>query len=173
MEVEGGPSLPRFKPDRPVVGFDDPASDEQPKPRSVSAVASGVAPGEGVEDHGALRERDPLAPIPNAHGHRVAGCRDRDDDLGGRRGVARGVSQEVQDRDPKLAPVLKMASAFIPPEDVERVRKELEENLGEGTQDFLRAVKDRVKAEAEAVQPAEGSAKADNGEREGSAEASG
>ena len=53
-------------------------------------------------------------------------------------------------KDPKLAPVLKMASAFIPPEDVERVRKELEENLGDGAQDFVRAVKDKVRAEAEA-----------------------
>jgi len=53
-------------------------------------------------------------------------------------------------KDPKLAPVIKMASALIPPEDVERVRKELEKNIDEGTQEFLRAVKDKVRAEAEA-----------------------
>src|SRR6185295_11952490 len=52
-------------------------------------------------------------------------------------------------KDPKLAPIMKMAAAFIPPQEVEQIRKDLEQNLGEGTQELLRTVKERVLAEAE------------------------
>jgi serine phosphatase RsbU (regulator of sigma subunit) len=42
-----------------------------------------------------------------------------------------------------------MASALIPPEEADRLRKELAQNLGESTEEILRAVRERVLAEAE------------------------
>ena len=52
-------------------------------------------------------------------------------------------------KDPKLASVMKMASALIPPEEADRLRKELAQNLGESTEEILRTVRERVLAEAE------------------------
>src|SRR5262245_34129019 len=57
----------------------------------------------------------------------------------------------VQDitNDPNLASVMKMASALMPPEEAERLKKELAQDLGESTQEILRSIRERVLAEAE------------------------
>ncbi|HKB08251.1 MAG TPA: SpoIIE family protein phosphatase [Candidatus Polarisedimenticolia bacterium] len=57
----------------------------------------------------------------------------------------------VQDisNDPNLASVMKMASALIPPEEADRLRKELQGNLGEGTEQILHTVKEKILAEAQ------------------------
>ncbi len=53
-------------------------------------------------------------------------------------------------KDPKLGPVLQFASAFIPPGEAEQLKKELEKNLGEGTQEILRLMKEKIREEVEA-----------------------
>jgi len=53
-------------------------------------------------------------------------------------------------KDPNLAPMIELATQFIPPEAAERVKKELEEKLGQSRQEILRVVKEKIRAESEA-----------------------
>ena len=57
-------------------------------------------------------------------------------------------------RDPKLQPVIKLAASLLSPEDAERIRKQLHDNLDQGGKEVLQAIKERIQAEAEAKRAA-------------------
>ncbi len=52
-------------------------------------------------------------------------------------------------RDPKISPVLKLASSLMPAGEADKLRKELDEALGRNAQSVLTIVKDKIRAEVE------------------------
>jgi serine phosphatase RsbU (regulator of sigma subunit) len=62
-------------------------------------------------------------------------------------------------KDPKLQPVIRLASSFLSAEDAGRIKQELDDRLGRGGDDILKVVKERIRAEVEARRAAAGKEK--------------
>lgn len=80
--------------------------------------------------------------------------------------LPRAVAEMV--KDPKLGQFMKFAGAMIPPEEAERIGKELEEKLGQSGQEIVHAIKEKLLAEAEAKGLAPGKGLAPAKEKPGS-----